>query len=144
MNESEFDSVMDEMMKTPEGRKEIIKQVSIPHPENWQCVETPYDIVKEMIDGINVYDDNADAYIVMFSLEFLEELVMVRKFPVSQIGFMADNELEMQMAKRMYNVTNCEILSKDIVCSGGGFDTEVVKQALVKLTTFGDEIAILD
>jgi site-specific DNA-methyltransferase (adenine-specific) len=94
-----------------QAREKIIECLTMDHELNWQCVATPYDIVNEMLDLI---PNDAEKFIVFFSLEFLEEMVKTRGIAPESILFIGDNDMESAVAgnKDMYGV-HTGIMSKD-------------------------------
>lgn len=123
--------VLIDMMKTEVGRMEIIKEISIKSPNNWQDVLTPLDICDEMC-GLDL---DATHFVVLFSLEFLEILVEKRGVNPQNIVFFGDNELETGVAKKMYEV-NTRIINKNAVIENGIFNNE----ALIKILKEGVDI----
>lgn len=71
-------------------------------PDNWQNVNTPYKIVRNMLDLI----PESDIYVVFFSMEFLEVMIHERNIPNDKIVFVADTEVEQKYASfcEWYNV----------------------------------------
>jgi hypothetical protein len=101
-------NLLDESMKIPRGRKFIIEKISVPYDDNWQAVNTPYDICKEMVDLV----DSAEKFLVFFSMEFLEVLIHEKGISPDRIRFVADNKIEDDIAVVMYGVESV-IFSKE-------------------------------
>lgn len=97
----EEEKVLDTFVTFPVGRKSLISKLSTEHDDNWQVVETPYWVCREMIDLI---PSLAESYIVFFAVEFLEVLIGERGFCGEKVLFIADNETEAAAARTMYNV----------------------------------------
>lgn len=120
---------MTHLVKTAKGRKFLIDAISIEHDENWQCVGTPYDIVGEMLDLI---PKDAENYIVFFALEFLEVLVKERTFDPEKILFVADNQIESDVAN--FYGCNAVILGKGTAINNENM-TNTVNGANMKFGT---------
>jgi len=105
--------IFEKSLSFPSGRKYVISKTATDHPENWQSVETPYDIGREMVD---VVPKDADGWIVFFSMEFLEVLVKEREVLPEAIMFIADNELEVDIAShpQMYGVESVLFPKQDV------------------------------
>jgi hypothetical protein len=86
-------------------------------PDNWQNVNTPYKIVREMLDLI----PESDIYVVFFSMEFLEVMIHEKNIPKDRIVFVADTEIEQKYAsfREWYNVKSVlypkQIVTKDSI-----------------------------
>lgn len=86
-------------------------------PDNWQNVNTPYKIVREMLDLI----PESDIYVVFFSMEFLEVMIHEKNIPRDKIVFVADTEVEQKYAsfREWYNVKSVlypkQIVTKDSI-----------------------------
>jgi site-specific DNA-methyltransferase (adenine-specific) len=107
MNQNDFI----EAMKHGKVRQNIISRFADEYQDNWQMVHTPYDIVAEMCDGVM----EADAFLVLFSLEFLEVLVKERNIDPKQIMFVADTEQEQEFASIVHTYgVNTFLLTKEI------------------------------
>jgi site-specific DNA-methyltransferase (adenine-specific) len=134
LTKEEF-ALLEKALDFQSGRMNIIKRISIPHESNWQCVETPLDVCREMLD----LTADADFYIVFFALEFLEILVKERKFDSKKILFIADNQLESDVAfhEKMYQVDGIildktqEITGKNLVDKIKGANMKFNKLAVV-------------
>lgn len=85
------------------GRLQLVSRISADNPDNWQHVETPLDICREMLD---VVPQEAESWVVFFAMEFLEILVKERKVKPDNVLFVADNQLEADVAGhgKMYGI----------------------------------------
>ena len=90
-------------------RKKLIRMLSVPYEENWQCVETPYDIIGEMFDLVKC----GEYFIVLFSMEMLEVLIKEKGIDKNKIIFIADNDAEAAIAgdENVYGV-RCIVFRK--------------------------------
>jgi hypothetical protein len=120
---------LDQLVMTAKGRKYLIEAISIAHDDNWQCVSTPYDIAGEMLDLI---PKDAENYIVFFALEFLELLVKERGFDPEKILFVADNQIESDVAN--FYGCNAVILGKGTAINNENM-TNTVNGANMKFGT---------
>lgn len=86
-------------------------------PDNWQNVDTPYKIVREMLGLI----PESDIYVVFFSMEFLEVMIHEKNIPRDKIVFVADTKVEQTYAscREWYNVKSVlypkQIVTKDSI-----------------------------
>jgi len=123
-----------------DGRKRLIEMTTIKHENNWQDVATPYDIAGEMIDLVK--HDNTK-YVVMFSLEFLEVMVMEKGISADDILFISDFDIEGDTAEKLYGVTHAVINKNDVMVNGKfTFDkfTKVVNIFTLPLISNQEEI----
>jgi hypothetical protein len=109
---------LDKCLSYASGRKMIISRISREHDHNWQCVETPHHVCSEMFDLI---PEDVENYIIFFALEFLEVLIKERGFDGSKVIFVADNQLEADVAFELYGV-------KDVVYSKQEVNGRVIKK----------------
>lgn len=71
---------------------------------NVQCVPTPFNIAREMVELFSLEELRFSEIYVMFSLEFLEVLVSEKGINPKNIHFFSDNIPKCKWAKVMYNV----------------------------------------
>jgi len=139
INTPEENDLLEALTKTAKGRMQIIEELSVDHPENWQTVSTPYDIVREMCD---LLPSDVSHYCILFSLEFLEVLIKERDACPSNIIFFGDNQLETDVAahEMMYGVRTGVISKHEI--AGNGFDCSVLDGLLQegKKSLLGDDM----
>lgn len=92
---------LDKCITYASGRRMIVSKISREHESNWQMVETPHRICREMLGLI---PEDAENFIIFFALEFLEVLVKELEFDGGRVVFIADNELEANVATVLYGV----------------------------------------
>lgn len=85
----------------PEARQKIVEIMSGNHPENWQKTLTPSEIIQAMV--ALVQDSPELLYVVLFNLEFLEELC-VRGIAPERIVFVAGNQFKAAVSMSVYGV----------------------------------------
>lgn len=101
--EMDYSNETARMYQIKEIREDTIKAiVNMNLADNWQNVNTPYWVVRNMLDLI----PESDMYIVFFSMEFLEVMIHEKNIPRDKIVFVADTVPEMTYAKSKlwYNV----------------------------------------
>lgn len=101
--EMDYSNETARMYQIKEIREDTIKAiVNMNLADNWQNVNTPYWVVRNMLDLI----PESDMYIVFFSMEFLEVMIHERNIPREKVIFVADTVPEMTYAKSKlwYNV----------------------------------------
>ena len=110
-------SKLEHIVKTSYGRRELIKFMSGNDwyknnnvESNFQQNNTPYSITKRMIDKVD--DIKNKSILIMFNLEFLETLIYIYGVDAKNITFIADTEVEKNMAECVYKV-NTLFLTKD-------------------------------
>jgi Eco57I restriction endonuclease. len=91
----------------PETRAKILELFFIDNSASWQKVLTPLWVVKEMLDLIQ--DTPELLYIVLFNIEFLEELIYAKGVEPKRIMFMAGNKYKAALAMGMYGVKTFEL-----------------------------------
>lgn len=102
----EHEMSIKEIVSTKLGRKHllhVINKASDGVETNWQDKETPEWIVKEMVASVPDLMD-LKKILVLFNVEFLEELVRQRKIDPKKIDFGYDSEIEGLYADRVYKV----------------------------------------
>jgi site-specific DNA-methyltransferase (adenine-specific) len=124
---------LDKCLSYASGRKMIISRISREHDHNWQCVETPHHVCSEMFDLI---PDDVENYIIFFALEFLEVLIKERGFDGSKVLFVADNQLEADVAFELYGV-------KDVVYSKQEVNGKVIKKIVEDLGMKFGKVAVV-
>lgn len=92
---------LDKCITYASGRRMIVSKISREHESNWQMVETPHRICREMLGLI---PEDAENFVIFFALEFLEVLVKELEFDGGRVVFIADNELEANVATVLYGV----------------------------------------
>ena len=92
---------LDKCITYASGRRMIVSKISREHESNWQMVETPHRICREMLGLI---PEDAENFVIFFALEFLEVLVKELGFEGDRVIFIADNELEANVAVVLYGV----------------------------------------
>jgi site-specific DNA-methyltransferase (adenine-specific) len=92
---------LDKCITYASGRRMIVSKISREHESNWQMVETPHRICREMLGLI---PEDAENFVIFFALEFLEVLVKELGFDGGRVVFIADNELEANVATVLYGV----------------------------------------
>ena len=107
------------MIKSRNGRVDIIGKFSEEKEDNWQNVFTPLDICKEMCDLI----EGDCQYAVLFNLEFLEVLIHEKSVLPCNIVFFGDGEAENNFAEYVYGVKT-GLLDKNELISDGRFSKE--------------------
>ena len=94
-----------EFLKSEEGRKFYIEEIinRLPKDDNWQNFHTPYDLCEKMISKTTL---DGKSILVLFNVEFLE--VLIHKFGVlsKNIMFLADCQIESEIATKVYKVNN--------------------------------------
>jgi len=139
INTPEENDLLEALTKTAKGRMQLIEELSVDHPDNWQTVSTPYDIVREMCD---LLPSDVSHYCILFSLEFLEVLIKERDACPSNIIFFGDNQLETDVAahEMMYGVRTGVISKHEIAVDG--FDCSVLDGLLQegKKSLLGDDM----
>jgi hypothetical protein len=80
--------------------KEWVRRVSTDVEDNWQDVNTPEDIARDMVRCIPD-PKNRSRFLVLFNIEILEALVK-EGVPVKKITFGSDSALEQAMAEAKY------------------------------------------
>ena len=89
----------------------MISRITKEHDSNWQVVETPYRVCREMLGLIPADVEN---FVIFFSLEFLEVLVKELGFESTRVLFIADNELEANAAAVLYRVRTAVYSRQDV------------------------------
>ncbi len=96
-----MDNVL-EYLDRKEVRQRILEVYTEGHAENWQKNGTPEWVARDMV-GL-VKDTPELVYVVLFNIEFLEELVFERKVDPSRVIFMADCVDEATVSTGVYGV----------------------------------------
>ena len=92
---------LDKCITYASGRRMIVSKITREHEHNWQTVETPHRVCREMLGLI---PEDAENFVIFFALEFLEVLVKELEFDGGRVVFIADNELEANVATVLYGV----------------------------------------
>ena len=96
----------------PETRAKILELFYIDPSESWQKVPTPLWVVEEML---NLVQDTPELlYVVLFNIEFLEELIYEKGIDPKRIMFMSGNKYKAALAMGMYGVKTFELPVVDI------------------------------
>jgi len=87
-------------------RREIMTQIitnkiCLFNERHWQNHVTPFDIVDRMIETVNVSNKKI---LVLFNIEFVEQLIYKYNVSAKNICFLADNDVDRLIAKEMYFV----------------------------------------
>ena len=99
-----------EAARTRGGRQAILSQISKWADEfdnNWQDVETPEDIVREMVNIVPEIEQKK--ILVLFNIEFLEQLIKAKGIDPSHVTFGYDSKAEGAIAKLFYGVDGFDI-----------------------------------
>jgi len=96
---------------TKEGRQllqKLVQEAASGVEVNWQDVTTPEWVVREMVK--TVPDIKAlKRILVLFNIEFVEQLVKVEGIRASRIDFGSDSPIEMALAAKVYGVKTFSI-----------------------------------
>lgn len=98
-------SKLTHLIKFHKGRLSLIDSVAR-LPDNWQHFKTPISITDEMIETTDLHNKNI---LVLFNMEFVEQLIHKYNVPNEQIFLLADTETESLIAKKVYNIQSVSL-----------------------------------
>jgi hypothetical protein len=101
---------LERLITFPTGRKLLkdwVRKVATEQEENWQNIETPEWIAKEMVQCIPDLKTRSK-FLVLFNIELLEALV-TEGVPISKIIFGSDSLLEESMIQGLYKAKTFHI-----------------------------------
>lgn len=105
VDKKELNRIFGLMARSKEGRESIrqtIAKFANEWDDNWQNVETPEDIAKEMINTIPEIEQKK--ILVLFNIEFIELLIHWKKIDPSNICYGFDSRREGDFAEGVYGV----------------------------------------
>ncbi len=158
---------INELIKSPKGRLEIVKAIttkkyydrdgSSHKGDYWQGNSTPMSIANKMVDKVDEVKNKS--IFIMFNLEFLEALIYIKGVERQNITFLADNEVKQQMAENVYGVKTLlitkenhnvkgmkEIMANkkfDVIFSNPPYNANIDIKILKEVTPLAKELVIV-
>jgi hypothetical protein len=101
---------LEELVKRHNGRMAVIKETEVKDKDNLQAHSTPLPIVDRMIAKTTLENKKI---LVLFNLEFLEQLINKYKVAPANVYLLADSRVEKLISEKLYKVDSALVNAED-------------------------------
>ncbi len=101
---------LEELIKRHNGRMAVIKETEVKDKDNLQAHSTPLSIVDRMINKTTLENKKI---LVIFNLEFLEQLINKYRVAPANIYLLADSNVEKLISEKLYRVNSVLVNVED-------------------------------